>query len=192
MPMIRKIVFCLSLCFVIAGFNSCTSSKLNKVYVTNTKKVPLLAPSSMNGSVECYEYFSGSFGEQSFAVTCYLTSDNEGMNILMLNDFGVQMGMIYYDGEAAGIESSILPDNFKSEYILLDIQNAYYDAEELKNHYKQYKLDFTKEVLSDGTEVRKVFSKKDLIEEIRIFEKNIFIKNYLRGYSYELTGADDE
>ena len=192
MSMIRNVVFYLSLFFLCAGFTACTSSKLNEVYVTNTKKVPLLAPSSMDGIVECYEYFSGSFGEQSFAVTCYFTSDEEGMNILMLNDFGVQIGIIYYDGETAGIESSILPGNFKSEYILLDIQNAYYDADELKKHYKQYKLDFTQEVLPDGTKVRKVFNKKELIEEIRIIEKNISIKNYLRGYSYELTVVDDE
>lgn len=192
MVMTKKIFFTFISFFLFSVFISCSSTGLNKVYVTNTKSVSLLPPSSMKGSLECYEYFSGSFGNQTFAMNCFFSSDNEGITILMLNDFGVQMGVITYDGESAVIDSSLFPSNLKVEYILLDIQNAYYNAEELSKHYKNFKLNFAQEISEDGIITRKIMNKKNLIEEIIINKKSIVIKNHLRGYQYELTGADDE
>ncbi|MCR5218041.1 DUF3261 domain-containing protein [Treponema sp.] len=192
MAMLKKIFFIFAVSIFTGIFAGCTSSGLNKVYVTNTKKVSLLPPSSMMGETECYEYFSGNFGDQSFAMTCYFSSDNDGITILLLNDFGVQMGTMTYDGVTAALDSSVLPSSFKCEYILLDIQNAYYNKDKLIEHYKNHKLIFNEETKEDGSIVRKVMNKKDLIEEITIKDKTIVIKNYLRGYEYEITGADDE
>ena len=76
---------------------SCASSRnaeeevqLNKVYVTNTTKVPLLPVSAIKEELDLFQIFEGKFGHKSFPNTMVnLQSDSEGIVILMLNDLGI-------------------------------------------------------------------------------------------------------
>ena len=177
---------------------SCASSRnaeeevhLNKVYVTNTTKVPLLPVSAIKEELDLFQIFEGKFGHKSFPNTMVnLQSDSEGIVILMLNDLGIEIGSIEYNGKSCVMNSSFFPKNLKAEYIVLDLQNAYADAEELKAHYKNYNLDFDEtSAMINGQEakVRTICEKGKIIEQIVLQNSNVEIKNKLRDYTYNLS-----
>lgn len=166
----------------------------NPVYVTNTKKVYLLPVESIRTPVESYQYFEGDFGSKKFNSNLFLTADSSGISVLILNEMGIEMGLLVYDGESASLESTLFPKSLKCEYILLDLQNAYAEEDALKKHYASYGLEFEEvsQPASQGPDVkiRWIKNGKKIIEKISIFEKKIEIENILRGYSYRLTAAE--
>lgn len=169
--------------FLFAGCASLRNGEggLNKVYVTNSTPVELLPVQAMVESVEEYQYFEGDFGRQKFASLLYLEADSTHISVLILNEMGIEIGSITYDGKRAVMDSSLFPKQLKCEYILLDLQNTYCDPQLLQEHYKKYGLDFA------AADSRRTISRKGtLIEEITFEENLIQIKNHLRGYTYRL------
>lgn len=180
----------LSVLLACIFFASCAStSPLNKVYVTNSNKVDLLPTAAISREIDEYQYFDGEFGGNSFSALLYLQADKNEINILLLNDFGIEAGSIFYDGKTAHLESDFFPKNLKCEYIILDLQNAYADFAALKSHYKKYKIDFEESSAPEKT-VRKIIKNSKVIEEIGIEKDKITIENYLRNYKYVLTKAE--
>lgn len=180
----------LSILFACIFFVSCAStSRLNKVYVTNSNKVDLLPTNAISRQIDEYQYFEGIFGEKSFSSLLYLQANQNEINILLLSDFGIEAGSIFYNGETASLESDFFPKNLKCEYIILDLQNAYADFSALKNHYEKYKIDFEENSNSEKT-VRKIIKNSKIIEEIKIEQDKITIENHLRNYKYILTKSE--
>ncbi len=180
----------LAIIFTAVFAAGCTSVKvsekgLNKVYVTNSTPVDLLPVQAIEQQVELYQYFEGDFGRQQFASLLYLEADSTKISVLILNEMGIEMGSIVYDGKSAVMESSLFPEKLKCEYILLDLQNAYCEVSRLQEHYKKYGLVFT----SEGTR-RTISRKGELIEEVIFEENNIVIKNHLRKYTYKLQSQE--
>ena len=87
----------------------------NPVYVTNTKKVYLLPVESIRTPVESYQYFEGDFGSKKFNSNLFLTADSSGISVLILNEMGIEMGLLVYDGESASLESTMFPKSLKCE-----------------------------------------------------------------------------
>lgn len=178
---------------------SCASggggSSLGKVFVTNTTRVDVLPADAISATIDEYQRFDGKFGESEFGANLYLQADSGGIDILLLNELGIEMGSISYDGESARMDSSLFPEKLKCEYVILDLQNVYADFQVLKRHYKKYKLTFV-EFVECPTEdsvpktVRVLSKKNDEIERIEIQEGKISIKNTLRGYEYTLKTAE--
>ena len=85
--------------------------------------------------------------------------------------------------------------NLPGEYIICDIQNAFYDSTVLEENYKNAGLTFecmlTLWETGSSEENRKIYDGKKLIEEISNHDDTITIKNYLRGYEYKLTKAEE-
>lgn len=182
-----KLLF-LSLCCVF--FASCaSSSSLGKVYVTNFDKVELLPPESISVPVDEYQYFDGNFIGKSFSALLYLQADKNGISILLLNDFGIEAGSIFYDGVTLRLESSFFPENLKCEYIILDLQNVYADLAALKSHYGKYKIDFDENSAPEG-KTRTVAKNGERIEEIQIEKDKITVENFIRNYRYSLVKAE--
>lgn len=178
---------------------SCSSSKvtgadegksLAPVYVTNSKSIQLLAPECMDGAIDNVQLLNGSFGKQNFSLISYFQADSNGIFIALLNDFGTDMGSASYDGKSVVFESPVFPKNMKAEYIIADIQNAYYKSECLKDNYSKSGLSFEEEKTENCTK-RYVKNGKNVIEEITISEKSIRIVNNLRGYEYNLIEGEE-
>jgi len=144
----------------------------------------------MEGSQDCLQLLKGTFGEQSFTLMMYFQADQSGLFITLLNDFGTDMGSLTYDGGEVLFDSAVFPANLKAEYILLDIQNAYYKLEALQSLYQSSGLIFEEE-FTDYGRVRRVKKGKKIVEEITINSNSIKIDNYLRGYQYNLTKAEE-
>lgn len=186
----------LSSFLLILLFTSCASNKIstekkiNPVYVTNSNKVYLLPAEEMGGSEDCLQLLNGVFGETSFTLMIYFQADQKGIFMSLLNDFGTDMGTLSYDGEEVVFDSAVFPQNLKAEYILLDIQNAYYKSEALQKLYESSGLAFEEENLPENT-IRRIKSGKKIVEEITINDNSIKIENYLRGYEYNLTRGEE-
>lgn len=182
--------------FILIILSSCASKKieasgLRPVYVTNSKKVNLLNPSKACIVFEGLQALNGSFGSQSFTLLSYTQIDAKGINLSLMNDFGTDMGNLFYDGSKVIFDSAYFPKALPGEYIICDIQNAYYDKDELRKNFEAAGLKFEVSVAENEVEIRKIFDGKNLIEEISISQNEVKIQNFLRGYSYQLVNAED-
>ena len=172
-------------------------SSLRPVYITNTKKVNLLPPAAAGGVFEGLQLLNGSFGGTSFNLLSYSQIDATAISLSLMNDFGTDMGNVFYDGAKVIFDSAYFPKNLPGEYIICDIQNAYYDEAALRENYEKAGLQF--EVWNGSgynraagvSETRLIKDGKKLIEEISIIDNTVTIKNYLRGYEYQLTKLEE-
>ena len=181
---------------VITVLCSCTSKKaeasgLGPIYITNSKTVNLLNPTNACVVFEGLQALNGSFGSQSFTLLSYTQIDAKGINLSLMNDFGADMGNLFYDGISVIFDTAYFPKALPGEYIICDIQNAYYDKDELRKNFEAAGLKFVVITEENAVEIRKIFDGKNLIEEISISQNEVKIQNFLRGYSYQLVNAED-
>ena len=183
-------------CGAVFLFASCATTKLRPVYVTNTTKVQLLPTDAVKTEIDDYYLFEGVFGDKVFSSLAYLTMNSKETTVVMLSGLGVTLGEIIYDGKICTIDSAVIPDKLKPEYIVLDLQNAFADFGKLKNHYESSGLLFTESIenVAEGGEkatVRTISKGKDEIERIEITKKSVLVKNNLRKYEYRLTRSEE-
>ncbi len=175
--------------------NDFTATGLRPIYVTNTKKVNLLLPEHAAGVLDELQLLNGSFGDSNFNLLSYTQIDATAINLSLMNDFGTDMGNLFYDGSQVIFDSAYFPKALPGEYIICDIQNAFYDSAALEENYKNSGLIFEDILIcwETGTpeEVRKIYDGKKLIEEISIIDDTVTIKNHLRGYEYKLTKIEE-
>jgi len=162
------------------------NSELHPVYVTNSKKINLLPPENTTVELDILQQFNGTFGDTDFSMLSFSQIDKSEISLSLINDFGTDMGHLYYDGDHVSFKSAYLPSKLPGEYIVAEIQNAYYDEKVLQENYSKAGLKF--ECETPG--LRKIYDGKKLIEEIFISDDKVKIINYLRGYSFELINAE--
>ena len=162
------------------------NTELHPVYVTNSKKINLLPPENTTVELDILQQFNGTFGDTDFSMLSFSQIDKSEISLSLINDFGTDMGHLYYDGDHVSFKSAYLPSKLPGEYIVAEIQNAYYDEQVLQENYAKAHLSFVCE--NEGS--RKIYDGKKLIEEIFISDDKVKIINYLRGYSFELVNAE--
>lgn len=199
--MIKKILSAFTLILILL-FISCASkpaagnnenelklcTNLRPVYVTNTKKIFLLMPEYSAAITDAVQLLEGSFDKTKFSLLSYTQIDQKGISLSLFNDFGTDMGNLSFNGEKINFDSAYFPSALPAEYIVNDIQNAFYDVKALSRNYENAKLIFEN---TENGEYRRVFDGKNLIEEIRILNNTVIIKNFLRGYEYKLTKVEE-
>ncbi|MBQ9630188.1 MAG: DUF3261 domain-containing protein [Treponema sp.] len=177
---------------VILFLSSCATTKtLQKkypVHVTNTRVIDLFLPEHFGKSVDSLYMLQGSFGKSSFYVQALMQSDERGIFISLLNDFGVEMGTLTYTSDELLLDSSMFPKSLKVQYIIIDIQFAFYDITAISSALQKVGLNFVVEK-NKGIETRKIMRGKKCIEEITKSGNTIKIINHLRGYEYNLSEA---
>ncbi|MBQ1794643.1 MAG: DUF3261 domain-containing protein [Treponema sp.] len=188
----------LAACALSTALLSCSTTKAlapdgGSVYMTDTKKIRLLPPSCMDGSYEALQLFSGSFGSRQFASQTYLECTEERVFAMLINEFGIGIGTLSYQGESVTFESDYFPKDLQAAYIVADLQNVYYKVSELEKNYAAAGLTFLCEKSPDGTETRLIQDGGTVIEKITILpaRKEISIQNVLRGYSYHLEELEE-
>ena len=182
-------IFLISIFFLTISCKSTRTiqnKELRPVYVTNTKKVNLLPLEDTAVEVDLLQLFNGTFGETEFTMLSFSQIDKSQISLSLINDFGTDMGHLYYDGQHVSFNSLYLPSKLPGEYIVAEIQNAYYDEKVLKENYSKAGLKFDCETPG----CRKIYDGKKLIEEIFISDDKIKIINYLRAYTFELINAE--
>lgn len=191
-----KAVFLIALGLLVT---SCTTTKnqlkLHKVYVTNKKKLSLLPPANASEVVDALQVLNITYEDSTYSLLSYTQVDATGISLSLMNAFGADMGNLFYDGNQVSFESAYFPPEFLGEYIVEEIQNAYYDTEALKKNYASAKLDFSvlqnlQDAQGNNYENRAVLDGEVLIEDIKKTENKVIISNYIRGYYIELINAE--
>jgi len=199
---VRKSFLILALILPLCFFNSCASAKKSQaagpfrpVYITNSKKVKLLSPEKAALVFDGVQLLNGSFGSQSFSLLSYTQIDERGISLSLMNDFGADMGNLFYDASTLAFDSAYFPKTLPGEYIICDIQNAYYSEEALRNNYEAAGLRFEVSTQEENggelLQTRRIYDGKKLIEEITLSKYEVTIKNILRGYSYQLVNTEN-
>ena len=188
----KNAVPCMFGVLLLAIFASCATVKGRSmrypVHVTNTRVVDLLPPRDIAFPIDALYMFTASFGTSSFYMQAFIQANEGGIFINLLNDFGSDMGTLTYTGGELSLASAVLPSSLKAQYIVADIQFAYYDADAVARSLRSAGLDFI--VTKDGDiELRRIMNGKKCIEEISISSSSVSIINHLRGYEYHLTEA---
>ncbi len=198
---VKKSFLILSLILPLFFLNSCASAKkaeaagpFRPVYITNSKKVNLLEPEKAALVFDGVQVLNGSFGSQSFSLLSYTQIDERGISLSLMNDFGADMGNLFYDASTLSFDSAYFPKTLPGEYIICDIQNAYYSEEALRNNYEaaglRFEVSAPEEVEGELLQTRRIYDGKKLIEEITLSKHEVTIKNLLRGYSYQLVSTE--
>lgn len=143
------------------------------------------------------------FGKNEFEADVYVISNDDQLSMTIMSEFGTTVAELYYDGEELDFASSVFPKNLRAEYIVADFQFCLYDIDALKSALEKAGVDFEVwlEEMPDGNwaESRILRQKGKTIAKVtKKYEKNlkteanelksIKYENFLRGYSYELTG----
>jgi hypothetical protein len=187
--MIVSGLFCVSLSVSCATIKA--ESMKYPVYVTNSCVIDLLAPQNMAGKLDSLYMLNGKSGQSSFYIQAYMRLDENGIFISLLNDFGTEMGSLSYTVQKLSFVSSVFPQSLKPQYVVADIQFAFYRPEAVRGVLEPAGLCFMLETKADGAEIRKIMYGKKCIEEITKSTGSVKIVNYLRGYEYDLTEASE-
>ena len=197
-----KFCHCMMAVFVLFSIFGCASTKqienstVAPVYITNTKKFYLMSPAEIENKIDALQLLNGKFGENEFVMQALLQADEKGIFLSLFNDFGVGMGNLTYDGITANFDSKIFPNNLKAEYIVADLQFAYYKVPAINETLKSIGM-YMEVSQNDGSQVRTICSNSILpmmnsktIEVITKKSGSIKIENMLRGYEYNLQEAE--
>lgn len=187
---------CILILASCASTKQAENSTVSPVYITNTKKFYLLSPAYIQGRVDAQQLLTGKFGENEFSMLSYLQMDEKGIYLSLFNDFGVGMGNLTYDGISADFDSPVFPKNLKAEYIVADLQFAYYSVDAINETLETIGM-YIDVIKTQKGEIRTIYSNSILpmmtSQTIEVIVKNgseINIENILRGYEYNLKEAE--
>lgn len=187
---LKNIFYALVLLCIFVALSSCVSTKnntvLDKVYVTNTKTVNVLPLSYYGDVVDDVVLLTVKTKDESFNFVTYLQSDESSIYLSIMNDFGVEMGSLYYDGVSVDLNCDLFPKSLKGVYLVNDIQNIFYSSDAVRENLEASKLDFTVDI-ADNSVTKRIMNGSKVVEEIKITDNVIILSNLLRGYEYSIT-----
>ena len=181
-----KIFHCVFL--VCAMFVSCKSVRESRpVYITDENTITLLPPSAAGASFETSQLLTGSFsGHEGFSGQAFLVVDERRLDLMMMTTTGQTICTILWDGENLCFSSPFIQaSKIKAEYIVADMQMAFYDHNEVGKLISSSGLLFR---FSSGgnTEERMVYRESELVWSMVKDGNMISVVNHLRNYRYDI------
>lgn len=162
-------------------------TRQGSVYITDNNVIKLLPPSEIGEPVEYYQILTGSFLNKSEMIAeAYLTANTEVLDLLLLSTTGQTIASFAWDGEFVKFSSPFIPaSSIKPEYVLMDLQMAFYKESSIKNLIEESGLSFKYEDTSDST-IRTVMNQNKVIWTAIRAGNNLVVNNYLRNYKYDI------
>ena len=182
------IVFCLLFLGIPICFSSCatrTAVRENQLYayLTDSSIYTLLPSKYIEASIDSAQQLYASYRGRDYFLNAWVKADETGMNMILLNELGANMGELSYRDGAISFSSPVLPASVKPEYIVADFQLCFYNTSALRRALEDCGLSF--ESTKAG---RRVLQEETVIIEIEKSFRSVRLVNYLRGYSYTIEG----
>jgi hypothetical protein len=171
------------LLFVSCASRPAASESRPYVYLTDGSKFFLLPSGGIEKSMDMAQHISASYSGQDYFFNTWVKADEAGLEMILFNELGVNMGELSYRDGAVNFSSSIFPKSLRPEYIVADFQLCFYKPPMLRRALKDCGLLFETE---GGT--RRVLKGKKTITEIEKNGASVKLANHLRGYVYTLEG----
>lgn len=179
-------VILLLLCFCSCKSGAKVREDRLHAYLTDSSRYFLLPPEGIGKSMDMAQFVSASYNGQDYFMNAWVKADETGMEMTLLNEFGVNMGELSYKNGVVKFSSPVFPKSTMGEYIVADFQLCFYDPLLLRGALKECGLAFE----TDGN-TRRILKGKKIIIEIEKTEKAVKLINHLRGYTYTLEGDYD-
>ncbi|MCR4741244.1 MAG: DUF3261 domain-containing protein [Treponema sp.] len=196
---IFKLINVIFLLYILFSLTSCLSlpasddlrvqKDLDKVYVTNTKKIYILSPEYIKETIDKLYLMTFEFDSAKISLPLYVYADQSGIYLSILNDFGIDMGSLNFTDGKIDLDSSVLPQNLLPVYLINEFQNAFYQEEALAINLKNSFLTLQIEN-QENCQSRIIKSSGKIIEEIEISSSSIVITNNIRDYKISLLESD--
>ncbi len=173
---------------IIVFFSSCKSIRgAGVVYITDENTIGLLPPSAIGVPMESHQLLTGSFGSHDgFVAEAFLVADEEKLDITMISPSGQTICSILWDGKALSFSSSfVAASKIKAEYIVADMQMAFYDYAEVGKLISSARLLFRYKADGDKQN-RSVYQGTSLVWSMERDGNSISVVNHLRGYRYDI------
>jgi len=167
---------------------SCASAAAGRetrpyVWLTDSARFFLLHPENIEAPMDNHQLLSASFDGQNFQMLAWVKADEAGLDMILMNELGANMGELSFRGMEVSFSSLVFPRSFGGEYIVADFQLCFYDPAVLRGALESIGLYF--EQTDTG---RRVFEGENLIIEIERSQNLVRLINHLRGYSLTLEG----
>jgi hypothetical protein len=157
------------------------------VFLTNSVQYRLLPPLELEKVLDGFQEFSAAYDGNEYVFQSYVKADQSALEIVFFNSMGADMANLLYDNHGVHFSSAYTGAVLKPEYILADFQLTFYKPDSLEKVMQEKKLDFIF-IKNDTEELRSI--QDNGTEIIRIEKHNdvIYVKNFLRNYSYTIKG----
>ena len=152
-------------------------------WLTDRSKYILLPPGGIENLMDMPQFVSASYGGRDYFLNAWVKADETGINMILVNSLGANMGELSYREGAVSFSSPVFPQSLDAEYIVADFQLCFYNILALREALEDCGL--TIEVSGAG---RCILQEKNVIIEIEKSQKVVKLVNHLRGYAYTLEG----
>jgi hypothetical protein len=126
---------------------------------------------------------SASWQGSNYSFNTWLKADKTEMEMILLNELGVNIGELSFRNGLVSLSSPVLPKSMKPEYIVADFQICFYSEPALRKAIEDCGLSF-----ENSGKNRRILNGKKVIIEIEKSRNIIKLNNRLRGYTYTLEG----
>lgn len=182
---------------LVLSITSCTSTGKQERTASSTAlqlgrntTYTLAATACIQNGIAEFQKIEGRFEKRQFNFLAYTVADDSVIDIIILNEMGMEIGSARYDGETVTSSGFFNTYGLPAEYLIADFQLVYYRPGCLEEAFSGDAVRITEEEDADGVVRRNVYEADELISTIEYREAVLTFTNILRGYSYTITSGD--
>ena len=169
-----------------AGIDSSPESAEGMVFLADTAPVELLSPEFIERPMDELQRVISQFGDREYAMNAYLMADVSGIRMIGMGDMGQELFELEFSSDLISLTGMAVLSGVSPEYIVMDLQLAYYQFSALEERLRASGLSFEQ---TEAGSVRKRYIRyqgTDIIE-ITMNENELKLINHLREYEYSIT-----
>jgi len=178
-----RIVIILFLCCCSCASKAEIRENRPNVYLTGSSKYFLLPPGDIENTMDMAQRISAEWQGKDYSFNTWVKADEAGMEMILLNELGVNMGELSYRNGLTSFSSHVFPKSLKPEYIIADFQLCFYNTPALTRALEECGLS-----IENSENSRRILNGKTVIIEINKSRDTVRLVNHLRGYTYTLEG----
>ena len=166
--------------------SSCATSARGNwpfVYLTDNSRFILLPSREIEKPLDMAQYISAAYGGQDFFINAWVKADITGIEMILINELGVNIGELLYRDGSVTFSSPVFPRSLRPEYIIADFQLCFYNPIMLGRALEENGL-----ALEIRNNTRRISKGNNLIIEIIKTDNSILFLNHHRGYIYTIEG----